>query len=180
MLWNSESDYLSWTTSGGELMSQFLTGYYMSLIFFQNYTRGCTIIVQPLAIQNVILYTKSLVCMIDTVGSSLWMWSHMYTCRPINSRQLLCVVIIIIQNCCSSLHRVLEPSVLMEMKLSDGTIRTFEVCKHCIMWASMSVSYCVGWYWFLWGLFFLCLFTINVVYINLWCHHVYLDYATKI
>ena len=31
----------------------------------------------------------------------------------------------------SSLHRVLEPSVLMEMKLSDGTIKTFEVCVYC-------------------------------------------------
>ncbi|XP_065886311.1 COMM domain-containing protein 5-like [Dysidea avara] len=32
---------------------------------------------------------------------------------------------VIISN--SSLHRVLEPSILMEMKLSDGSIKTFEV-----------------------------------------------------
>lgn len=40
---------------------------------------------------------------------------------------------------CSSLSRVLEPSVLMEMKLSDGKIHTFEV-RHGLGEINMSVG----------------------------------------
>lgn len=40
---------------------------------------------------------------------------------------------------CSSLSRVLEPSVLMEMKLSDGKIHTFEV-RHWLGEINMSVG----------------------------------------
>ena len=39
----------------------------------------------------------------------------------------------------SSLSRVLEPSVLMEMKLSDGKIHTFEV-RHGLGGIDMSVG----------------------------------------
>ena len=39
---------------------------------------------------------------------------------------------------CSSLHRLLEPSILMEMTLSDGSVKTFEVCV-CVC-----VCVCVG------------------------------------
>ena len=39
----------------------------------------------------------------------------------------------------SSLSRVLEPSVLMEMKLSDGKIHTFEV-RHGLGEINMSVG----------------------------------------
>ncbi len=33
---------------------------------------------------------------------------------------------------CSTLHRVLEPSILMEMTVSDGRVQTFEVVLHTV------------------------------------------------
>jgi len=41
----------------------------------------------------------------------------------------------------SSLHRVLEPSILMEMTLSDGSIKTFEVAVSQFHELRYSVAY---------------------------------------
>ena len=43
---------------------------------------------------------------------------------------------------CSSLHRLLEPSILMEMTLSDGSVKTFEVCV-CVCVCGGGVFLCL-------------------------------------
>jgi len=43
--------------------------------------------------------------------------------------------------CCSVLSRVLEPTVMMEMSLSDGTVHNFEVLLLCCIDNKMRVFY---------------------------------------